>query len=316
MDRSVFNRDFADEVIGDERPRVVLTGLEPVDSHEDYAPAREDVGSFLPFDEVAGAQEWPEWPEPPEGDSAGPRSADFMPAMPAGEILTVRDDWHQYGAMLIDDACGLANCQNGLLIGGWLAASIAIRQDLDGEVRANVRRHPERWGDATHALGVLGEPQYQIPAILLVYGCSIRRQDEPLHDMSMSLVSAYTLTGLSTLAVKGIANTDRPSDEWNDGRFGFPSYHVASLFAMAAVFDEYYGPRVGLPSYALAGLVGWSRIDEQDHDLSDVLFGSALGYVIGKSVAGRHLTGDSRVHLLPYVHPTDGSSGVMLDWSF
>ena len=62
-------------------------------------------------------------------------------------------------------------------------------------------------------------------------------------------------------------------------------------------------------------MIGYSRIDERDHDLSDVLYGAALGYVIGKSVAGNHLCGDSPVHLLPYVHAIDGSAGFMLEVS-
>ena len=74
------------------------------------------------------------------------------------------------------------------------------------------------------------------------------------------------------------------------------------------MLDEYYGLQAGLPAYALAGLIGWSRLDERDHDLSDVVFGAALGFVIGKSVARDHLYGDSRVRLLPYVHPTDGTT--------
>jgi len=66
----------------------------------------------------------------------------------------------------------------------------------------------------------------------------------------------------------------------------------------------------------LSGLVGWARIDTRDHDLSDVVFGSVMGYVIGKSVAGKAFYGDSRVHILPYVHPTDGSPGLLLDMKF
>ncbi len=131
-----------------------------------------------------------------------------------------------------------------------------------------------------------------------------------------SLISAYTITGLTTVAIKGIANTKRPTDQWNGGNYGFPSYHAASMFAMAAVVDNYEGHWIGVPLYVLSGLVGWSRIDTRDHDLSDVVFGAALGYVIGQSVSGKALWGDSRVHLLPYVHPSDGSAGVLIDTSF
>ncbi len=84
---------------------------------------------------------------------------------------------------------------------------------------------------------------------------------------------------------------------------------------MSAVIDEYEGHWIGVPLYILSGLVGWSRIDTRDHDLSDVVFGGVLGYVIGKSVAGRALYGDSRaVHIVPYFR--DGSAGLMFDTSF
>jgi membrane-associated phospholipid phosphatase len=87
------------------------------------------------------------------------------------------------------------------------------------------------------------------------------------------------------------------------------------MFAMSAVIDDYEGHWIGVPLYILSGLVGFSRIDTRDHDLSDVIFGGVLGYVIGKSVSGRARYGDSRVHILPYIHPGEGA-GVMLDTSF
>jgi hypothetical protein len=187
---------------------------------------------------------------------------------------------------------------------------------LDGNIRDNTSRHSERWGHGSRTLGKFGEPQYQLAALAVLGAYSYRQGDEKLNDFSDSMFSAFTITGLSTLAVKGIANTDRPSADWNRGQFGFPSFHSASSFAAAAVIDDYYGPQAGLPAYALAGLIGWSRIDERDHDLSDVFFGAVLGYVIGKSVSGRHLRGDGRVRLLPFVHPTEQASGLMLDISF
>jgi hypothetical protein len=230
--------------------------------------------------------------------------------------FTFKDDYENFMPMLREDARGVANWDNALVLGVGLAGTMGIRHDLDNRVRLNVARHPLRWGDGSKALGRLAEPQYQVPVILAVYAHSLRTQDEELHEFSKSLVSAFTISGLSTLAVKGIANTDRPSPKWNGGHFGFPSYHSSSSFTIAAVVDEYYGPAASMPAYALAGLIGWSRIDEQDHDVSDVAFGAVLGYVIGKSVAKKHRTGDSRLRMLPYVHPTDGTTGLLFDWPF
>ncbi len=227
-----------------------------------------------------------------------------------------REDRRDLLPMLARDANSLLNWQDLTILGAALGGSIAIRQDTDDEVREYVYEHPERWGNATHTLGVLGDVKYQVPVLLGVYGYSLHSEDEELHALSKAMISAFTITGLTTLTVKVIADTDRPSREWNDGRFGFPSYHVGSSFAIAAVLEEYQGFQNALPVYALAGLIGWSRIDERDHDLSDVVFGSALGYVIGKAVARQHRKEESAFRLVPYSHPTDPATGLAAEWRY
>ncbi len=224
-------------------------------------------------------------------------------------------DFEDFLERLGDDTAGLANTHNAAVLGFALAGSLGVRYGLDDDVRDNTRRHANRWGEGSRSIGRLGDAQYQVAALGLLYGYTRFSDDDQFDDITRTLFSTMTLTGLSTLSIKAIANTDRPSSDWNGGQFGFPSYHSASSFAIAAVLDEYYGPRAGIPAYLVAGLVGWSRIDERDHDLSDVVFGAALGYVIGKSVAGRHLRGDGRVRLLPYMHP-EGGSGLMLEVAY
>ncbi|MBI5757615.1 MAG: phosphatase PAP2 family protein [Planctomycetales bacterium] len=149
-----------------------------------------------------------------------------------------------------------------------------------------------------------------------VYGFSVWQQDPELHSFSKAMISAHALSALTTVAIKGITNTDRPTTEFHDGHYGFPSYHTSSTFAIAATIEEYYGWKAGLPAYTLAGLVGWSRIDQREHDLSDVLFGAVLGYTIGKSVAAAHLERDFGMNVYPYYEPTSRTSGIMLDFRF
>lgn len=227
-----------------------------------------------------------------------------------------KEDARAFLPLLRDDARALVNWNNTAILGAAAVTAIVLRQDADGQVREDTADNPNRWGKGGEVLGKFGDATYQVPVLLALYGYALHEDDPELHHFCSSLFSAYTLTGLSTVAIKGVVNSDRPSDDWNDGQFGFPSFHTSSSFAIAAVIDEYHGPKAGLPAYAMAGLIGWSRIDERDHDLSDVVFGAALGYVIGKAVSGRHLYGDSRVRIFPFTHPTEGSTGLMLEYPF
>jgi hypothetical protein len=245
----------------------------------------------------------------------GPPADGGLYDCPVGR-LSLREDIGGFWGTLREDSVGVVNWHNGLLLGIAAGGAIAMRDDLDGRIRRNTAQHPDRWGEGSHALGKLGDFPVQIPALLGLWGYSVWQQDNELHEFNRSLISAYTISAVSTIVIKVAADTQRPSRTFNNGHYGFPSYHTSSSFAMAAVIDEYYGPKAGIPSYVLAGLIGWSRIDEQDHDLSDVFFGAALGYVVGKSVAGRHLRCDSRVRILPYSHPTDGGTGLMVDVAF
>jgi hypothetical protein len=292
------------------RPPVVLTAAEePYFAPDDQAP-------WLPQHPfiVAGEQ------RPPEGSAAGPAGSDseFQPLEGcACSPISVYDDAWAFLPRVGHDLWGMVNWDDAIVLGVGLAGALALRGDVDQDVRNWTAEHPDRWGHATNLLGDFGTVQYQLPVIFGAYALTVWQQDQWGHDMMSSLISAYTLFGVSTLVIKVSADTKRPSDGWNGGSYGFPSWHDGSLFCMSAVIDEYEGHWIGVPLYILSGLVGWSRIDARDHDLSDVVFGGILGYVIGKSVAGRALYGDSRVvHIVPYFHPSDGSAGVMLDAKF
>lgn len=224
--------------------------------------------------------------------------------------LSLSSDLAAAWARLRDDTYGVLHPNNVLLLSMAGGGAIALRSNADQRVRSFTAEHPDRWGTGTNILGELGYINVQIPVLLGTYFWSIHSQDEELHDFSATMISAVTINGVSTLIIKAAANTDRPDGDFNGGKFGFPSYHASSSFAIAGVLDEYYGHRAGVPAYALAGLISWSRLDSRDHDVSDVVFGAAMGFVIGKSVARHHLVGDSRVQILPWFEPIGGTSGL------
>jgi len=229
---------------------------------------------------------------------------------------TRRQDLREFLPDVWEDIEHLGTRRTAVALGAALGASLLVRETLDDPVRDNTQRHPERWGTTGEVLGYLGDAQVQVPVLLGMYSYALAHQDDQLYPFSKTLIRAYTVTGLSTLTVKAIANTDRPSDDWNGGQFGFPSFHVASATCIAAVADSYYGPRVGLPAYALAGLVGWTRIDQRDHDLSDIVFGTALGFIIGKSMAHLEISGPRNWRLRSLADAQSNTQGIALEVAY
>jgi hypothetical protein len=224
---------------------------------------------------------------------------------------SLRDDACQLFPMLYNDALACISWPNAIILGAAAGGAIAIREHLDGDVRDYTAGHRPSWGEGTQVLRQFGEFSYQLPVIGAIYGLSLWTQDEHTHEFSKTLISAYSITALTTVAIKGVTNTQRPTNQFQNGEYGFPSYHTASGFAIAAVADEYYGWPVGIPCYVVAGLVGWSRIDQREHDLSDVFFGSVLGFVIGKSVSAAHLDGITGCQIVPCFDPATRSFGAV-----
>jgi membrane-associated phospholipid phosphatase len=92
--------------------------------------------------------------------------------------------------------------------------------------------------------------------------------------------------------------------------FSFPSGHAATTFASATVLQRHFGWKAGVPAYAVASLVATSRIRDNRHYLSDVVFGAAIGMVAGRTVTvGR---GDTRFALAPIATSSGGGVGFTL----
>ena len=218
----------------------------------------------------------------------------------------------EFSGRLGEDLREISGWENVTVLGIAAAGAVVVHQDLDDEVRDSTARTPLRWGKFSEGLGVLGNAEVQVPILLGSSLYASHSGDQQAVDMHRSLIESYALMGLGTLVIKAAVNSDRPSEDWNGGQFGFPSFHAASSFTIASVLQEYHGPRVGLPASLLAGLISYSRIDERDHDLSDVLFGATFGWLVGRSVSRWHRLGDGRLDLLPWSNVENRAVG--LSW--
>jgi membrane-associated phospholipid phosphatase len=94
-------------------------------------------------------------------------------------------------------------------------------------------------------------------------------------------------------AMKLIVQRPRPNAV-NAGSFGaggasFPSEHALAAWSVASVIArEYPGPLTKLLAYGAASGINLSRIAGRQHFPSDVVVGSALGYLIGRYVYRAH----------------------------
>jgi hypothetical protein len=102
--------------------------------------------------------------------------------------------------------------------------------------------------------------------------------------MGLDLLRAQIVSQTFVHAIKYSVRRDRPTGEC----CSFPSGHAATAFAAATVIERHFGYRMSLPAMAIATYVATSRLHDNRHFLSDVVFGSALGTATGWTVVGRH----------------------------
>jgi hypothetical protein len=117
---------------------------------------------------------------------------------------------------------------------------------------------------------------------MLAIGHGVHNQRIAL--VGADLVRSQILNTTLTQGIKFAAGRQRP----DGSRYSFPSGHTSSSFATATVLQRHFGWRVGIPAYGLAAFVGASRLQQNRHYLSDVIFGAAIGIVSGRTTTIGH----------------------------
>ncbi len=121
--------------------------------------------------------------------------------------------------------------------------------------------------------------------------------DEPrtnkVSHLGFDLVRGLIVSQALTQVVKISVRRDRPTGEC----CAFPSGHSSAAFATAAILERHLGTRLAWPTMVIATYVATSRLHDNVHFLSDVVFGAALGTASGWAVVGRH--GRSTYTLVP-----------------
>ena len=109
------------------------------------------------------------------------------------------------------------------------------------------------------------------------------------------LAATLAFAGAAGMAGKLITGRPRPEDSQDadgyvpfSGQAAMPSGHTTMAFAFAtALADDINRPWATVGLYTLATGVGWSRINDNRHWLTDVAAGAALGITSAKLMSGR-----------------------------
>ena len=130
----------------------------------------------------------------------------------------------------------------------------------------------------------LGELYVLLPAAVTVYAVG-RAKDQPkVSHVGMDLIQSLAVSEAIVNALKYTTRRERPD---GSGKTSFPSGHAADTFAFATALERHLGWKGAVPAYIFASYVAISRLPDNRHWLSDVVFGSSVGIIAGRTVT-RH----------------------------
>ena len=143
---------------------------------------------------------------------------------------------------------------------------------------------------------------------LLLWGAVLNSKEKNKNQNLEYAMNAFIANGVMTYGMKFAIGRERPD---RSNKRSFPSGHTSNSFLTATIAQEVYGNKIGIPAYMLACVTGLSRIHDDKHYVSDVVFGAALGTAIGKGFGKIYQT-----NLKPEVSilPQTGQLQINLIW--
>jgi membrane-associated phospholipid phosphatase len=165
----------------------------------------------------------------------------------------------------------------------WLAAGGGLSlaaHPADDKLNARLAKHRGFFSAGRH----IGSAYVQAGTGLVAYVVGRTTRKERVKHLGTDLLSSQIVAQAITQAIKISVRRDRPD---HSNKHSFPSGHASSTFASATVLQRHLGWKAALPTYTIASYVAISRMHENRHHLSDVVFGAALGIAAGRTTT-RH----------------------------
>jgi membrane-associated phospholipid phosphatase len=149
--------------------------------------------------------------------------------------------------------------------------------------------------DVARTFRHFGQPEIYGTVTLSLLGAGLLSGHDELARAGGRLAATLLLAGGATTVAKLALGRPRPSGSLDadgfvpfSGQDAMPSGHTTMAFAMAtALADDIRKPWASVGLYTLATGVGWSRINDNRHWVSDVAAGALVGITSAKLVNGR-----------------------------
>lgn len=110
---------------------------------------------------------------------------------------------------------------------------------------------------------------FAIPAV--AYGSTYYMDDK---EGRQQFYYSFATNVAATQVLKSVIDKERPNGRDEES---FPSGHTSMAFQGASFIHKRYGLEYSIPAYIGAGFVAYSRVEADEHDVTDVLAGAALG---------------------------------------
>ena len=189
-----------------------------------------------------------------------------------------------------------------------LAAGTGLTLGLhqaDNNVRDRFSSNP-RWEGADPVFNLVGNPIAMGVTTLLATTAFKLAKLPKATWVAGTMLEALFVTDALTFSLKFATQRERPD---HSDTLSFPSSHASGSFALASVTEVTLGPLWGIPAYGLAGVIAFSRIDSNEHYLSDTAAGALLGTLVGLGTARFHKKQKPDFFILP----TATQSGIMVN---
>jgi len=212
------------------------------------------------------------------------------------------------------DSSHVVRWWHGALALGGLSALML----LDHPVQRYARHNSGTGADnVASVVRRFGQPEVYATVTFGLAVAGLAAGDSRLVRSAKRVGTSVLLAGVTASGAKLAFGRPRPEQSLDadgyspfSGQVSMPSGHATVAFALAtSLADEIHRPWASAGLYGLATAVGWSRINDNRHWLTDVTVGALVGITSAKLASGRW-----RIFKLRPPAVLAGPGGVSIGW--